>query len=195
MAYTTITPGQSYRPPLPHPNQIIPKVVLIVFALILGRVELTPLRARHWLLLGLGFSTFSWPVLGMIVAWLLITGARATWTGVTAWWRFNLLQVMVAGATIVALIAIVSSLPIGLLGTPDMHVTGNGSYGNSLKWFADSSQSVLPTASAWTLPLWVYKTLILGWALWLSFALIRWLPWVWRCFSSEGYWRARTRAE
>ncbi|HSG59681.1 MAG TPA: hypothetical protein VLA06_09135 [Woeseiaceae bacterium] len=169
--------------------------VLIVFALILGRVELTPLRARHWLLLGLGFSTFSWPVLGMIVAWLLITGARATWTGVTAWWRFNLLQVMVAGATIVALIAIVSSLPIGLLGTPDMHVTGNGSYGNSLKWFADSSQSVLPTASAWTLPLWVYKTLILGWALWLSFALIRWLPWVWRCFSSEGYWRARTRAE
>lgn len=34
MAYT-ITPGKSYRPPLPHPNQIIPKVVLIVFALIL----------------------------------------------------------------------------------------------------------------------------------------------------------------
>ena len=41
-----------------------------------------------------------------------------------------------------------------------MHVTGNGSYGNSLKWFADSADSELPTASAWTLPLWFYKTLI-----------------------------------
>jgi hypothetical protein len=48
---------------------------------------------------------------------------------------------------------------------------------------------VLPTASAWSVPLWIYKALILAWALWLSFALLRWLPWVWRCFSSQGYWR------
>jgi hypothetical protein len=169
--------------------------ILVVFALILGRVDLTPLKGRHWLLLGLGFSTFSWPVLGLVVAWLLIVGGRARWTGETSWWRFNLLQVLVAGATVVALGAIVSSLPVGLLGTPDMHVTGNGSYGNSLKWFADSADSELPTASAWTLPLWFYKTLILAWALWLSFALIRWLPWVWRSFSSEGYWRERTKAK
>jgi hypothetical protein len=167
--------------------------ILIVFALILGRVEVTPLRGRHWLLLGLGFSTFSWLVLGVVVAWLLIAGGRAKWTGETVWWRFNLLQLLVAGTTVVALGAIVTSLPIGLLGTPDMHVTGNGSYGNSLKWFADSAASALPTASAWSVPLWAYKTLILAWALWLSFALLRWLPWVWRCFSSEGYWRERTK--
>jgi len=165
--------------------------ILIVFALILGRIKLTPLATRHWLLLGLGFSTFSWPVLGIVVAWLLIAGARERWTGESVWWRFNLLQVIIAVATVVALLAIVTSLPMGLLGTPDMHVTGNESYGNSLKWFADSSDRVLPTATAWTVPLWVYKTLILAWALWLSFALIRWLPWVWRCFSSEGYWRER----
>ena len=23
--------------------------------------------------------------------------------------------------------------------------------------------------------------------------LVRWLPWVWRCFSSQGYWRPRQR--
>ncbi len=33
---------------------------LIVFALILGRIRLSPLTTRHWLLLGLGFSTFNW---------------------------------------------------------------------------------------------------------------------------------------
>jgi hypothetical protein len=93
--------------------------------------------------------------------------------------------------TIIALSAIVSSLPGGLLGTPDMHVIGNGSHGNSLSWFADRSDSVLPTAVAWSVPIWSYKTFILGWALWFSFALLRWLPWVWQCFSSQGYWRPR----
>jgi hypothetical protein len=39
--------------------------------------------------------------------------------------------------------------------------------------------------------MWIYKALILVWALWLSFALVRWLPWVWKCFSSDGYWRSR----
>jgi hypothetical protein len=27
------------------------------------------------------------------------------------------------------------------------------------------------------------------WALWLSFALIRWLPWAWQAFSTNGIWR------
>jgi hypothetical protein len=43
--------------------------------------------------------------------------------------------------------------------------------------------------------MWIYKTLILAWALWLSFALLRWLPWVWQCFSSQGLWRTRAGAE
>jgi hypothetical protein len=54
-------------------------VVLLVFAVILGRIGLTPLTTRHWLLLGLGFSTFSWPVLGVVIVWLLVCGARQKW--------------------------------------------------------------------------------------------------------------------
>jgi hypothetical protein len=30
---------------------------------------------------------------------------------------------------------------------------------------------------------------MLAWALWLSFALLRWLPWGWRAFSASGIWR------
>ena len=166
-------------------------VVLLLVAMILGRIKLTPLSGRHWVLLGLGFSTFSWPVLGVVVAWLLICGARQKLATPRAWWRFNLLQVVIVGMTIIALSAIVTGLTAGLLGTPDMHVVGNDSWGNWLNWFADSTDGALPTAVAWSVPLWVYKVLILAWALWLSFALLRWLPWVWQCFSSEGYWRSR----
>ncbi len=164
---------------------------LVLFALLLGRVRWTPLRTRHWFLLGLGFSTFNWPVLAVVVAWLLAAGAREQWRVHIASWRYNTTQVVFATLTVAALLAIVISLPVGLLGTPDMHVTGNGSGGNSLAWFADRSDSVLPAATAWSLPLWIYKVLILAWALWLSFALLRWLPWMWRSFVKEGFWHSR----
>jgi hypothetical protein len=166
-------------------------VVLILFAWLLGRVEWTPLKSWHWLLLGLGFSTFNWPVLGIVVAWLLAAGARDRWRARIPWWQYNATQVLFALFTVVALLSIIGSLPGGLLGAPDMHVTGNGSAGNSLVWFADRSDSALPVAAAWSAPIWVYKALILAWALWLSFALLRWLPWVWRAFAREGFWHPR----
>ena len=169
-------------------------VVLIIAAVVLGRTRLAPLGTRHWLLLGLGFSTFNWPILALVVIWLLGCALLARFATTLNWWQFNLRQVIMAGATVVALLAIVIALPFGLLGTPDMHVTGHGSYGNHLAWFADRTASTLPVAGAYSLPLWVYKVLILGWALWLSVALLRWLRWVWRCLAGDGLWRRRGEA-
>jgi hypothetical protein len=164
---------------------------LLLVAFILGRIPVTPLTTRHWLLLGLGFSTFSWPALALVALWLLLAGSRARWTNAMPWWRFNAIQLALAAITIAALAAILVTVPAGLLGAPDMHVVGNNSWGNSLQWFADRSESLLPKAAAVSLPLWVYKVLILAWALWLSVALLHWLPWVWSCFVSQGPWRSR----
>ncbi len=166
---------------------------LILFALILGRIGIAPLATRHWLLLGLGFSTFSWSVLALVAVWLLVCGLREKIKpGDLNWWRFNVMQIVIGGLTVFALLAIVTALPQGLLGTPDMHIAGHQSYGTELGWFADRSVSVLPLASAITVPMWIYKALILVWALWLSFALLRWLPWVWQRFSSDGFWRSQS---
>ena len=163
---------------------------LVLFALILGRIGIAPLNTWHWLLLGLGFSTFSWPVLALVAVWLLVCGLREKIKPDDLnWWRFNAVQVVVGGLTVIALLAIVTTLPQGLLGTPDMHIAGHNSYGTELGWFADRSESVLPLASAFTVPMWIYKVLILAWALWLSFALLSWLRWVWQRFSSNGFWR------
>jgi hypothetical protein len=169
--------------------------VLLLVAVVLGRIRLTPLRTRHWLLLGVGFSTFSWAALTLVAVWLLVAGARERWPRSMSWWRFDLVQLFVAAITIAALAAIVVAVPAGLLGTPDMHIVGNGSWGNSLKWFADRSDSQLAAAAAVSLPMWVYKLFVLAWALWLSFALLRWLPWVWSCFVSQGLWRSRRYSE
>ncbi|MDH5213901.1 MAG: hypothetical protein OEY04_06690 [Gammaproteobacteria bacterium] len=167
---------------------------LILLALVLGRIDLTPLGTRQWILLGLGFSTFSWGAFAVVAVWLLSSGARHRFRLTQASRHFNLLQIGFALLSIAALFAIVTSLPAGLLGTPDMHIDGYRSFGNSLHWFADRSASVLPQASALTAPLWFYKALILVWALWLSFALLRWLPWVWQAFVQEGLWRPRQKA-
>ena len=165
-------------------------LVLLLVAAILGRIGLTPLKTRQWLILGLGFSTFSWGALALVVIWLFACGARER-AGVERFndWQFNLAQVVIAATTVLALLAIISALPQGLLGTPDMHVTGHNSHAGQLAWFADRSFSEIPQAAAVTVPIWIYKALILAWALWLSFALVRWLPWVWKCFSNDGFWR------
>jgi hypothetical protein len=166
--------------------------VMLLFAVILGRVGLAPLSTRHWLFLGLGFSTFSWPALAVVTIWLLACGAREKFGSAgLKWWGFNVVQVVIGLLTVYALLSILAALPQGLLGTPDMHVTGHESHANLLSWFADRSTSALPRAAAFTVPMWIYKAIILVWALWLSFALVRWLPWVWKCFSSDGFWRKR----
>jgi len=84
------------------------------------------------------------------------------------------------------------SLPMGLLGSPDMHVVGNGSYDNVLRWFDDRSDSVIPPAYVLSLPIWIYKILILAWSLWLSLALLKWLPWVWDQFVADSIWKPRS---
>ena len=92
-------------------------------------------------------------VLAVVVAWLLSAGAREQWRSLIPPWRYNATQVLFALFTVIALLSIIVSLPSGLLGAPDMHVTGNGSSGNSLVWFADRSDSLLPLASAWSVPI------------------------------------------
>jgi hypothetical protein len=51
----------------------------------------------------------------------------------------------------------------------------------------------MPTAWAFTLSIWWYHLLMLLWSLWLSFSLIKWLRWGWKCFGSGGYWRQRKK--
>jgi hypothetical protein len=103
---------------------------------------------------------------------------------------FNLVQLGLAALTVVALLCLVASIQQGLLGAPDMHVTGNGSSAQVLRWFADRSADALPVAHAISLPLWVYKLAMLAWALWLASALIGWLRSSFAAWTQGGYWRS-----
>jgi hypothetical protein len=169
-------------------------LVLLVGAVALSRTGRTPLRLHDWLLLGLGFSTFSWLALALVVAWLFALDLRGRSAAPESAWVFDLRQVGIALLTFVALVALLAAVPAGLLGTPDMQVEGNGSTATALRWYADRSLDALPQAVAWSAPLWAYKAAMLAWALWLAWALLRWLRWGWACASKDGWWRALPRA-
>jgi len=165
-------------------------IVLLAAAWLLSRYAPTPLRFRHWLLLGLGFSAFAWSAYAVVVAWLILLGLRAR--AAVASWRagpFDLMQIGLVLLTAIALSVLVAAVPGGLLGQPDMHVAGMGSSALQLHWFADRSADALPRAGVFSLPLWTYKLAMLAWALWLANALIGWLRWGFQAWSQGGYWR------
>ncbi|MBI2993807.1 MAG: hypothetical protein HYY48_06475 [Gammaproteobacteria bacterium] len=64
-----------------------------------------------------------------------------------------------------------------------------------MNWYQDRSGPLLPQAWILSVPLWVYRALMLAWALWLAFALLRWLKWGWSCWSRDGYWKPKPKIE
>jgi hypothetical protein len=168
-------------------------LLMIVIAFVLARSRRTRLKFHDWLLLGLGFSTFSWFALVVVVVWLFAFDWRSRMAAPASWWRFDVRQIALVALTIAALFCLVSAIPQGLLGQPDMQVVGNGSSAQALNWFADRSKDALPQASAISLPLWVYKVLMLAWALWLANALIGWLREGFAAWTQGGYWKPRPR--
>lgn len=166
-------------------------IVLLLVAYVLARFAPTPLKLHHWILLGLGFSTFAWSAFALVAIWLILLGLRERSRNMQDLPRlgFNLMQVCLALLTLLAILVLVAVVPRGLLGVPDMHIAGNGSTAQHLQWMLDRSTGELSRGGVLSLPLWCYKIAILAWALWLANALVRWLRWAFGAWSQGGYWR------
>jgi hypothetical protein len=166
-------------------------LVVILLSMALGRVKATPLRTQHWLLLGLGLSAASVYTALVVAAWLFVVGWRKNFGDDEKldYKVFNITQIGIGALTIMALSSLLFAIQQGLLGYPDMQIAGNGSTAFMLRWYMDRADLVLPQAWILTVPMLVYRLLMLAWALWLAFALLRWLRWAWECYSTNGIWR------
>lgn len=171
--------------------------LILVVALALARVPLSPASAWQWGLLLLGLTQA--PAIGalLVVAWLLALawrGAKGTGLNDRA---FNLVQIGLVFLSFQALGALAAAIAEGLLGQPEMQIAGNGSGSASgvtqLLWYQDRSAATLPQPGVISVPLWVYRLLMLAWALWLANSLLNWLRWGWGCFSTGGLWRKGQR--
>jgi hypothetical protein len=164
--------------------------VAIVLGLALGRIPQSPLATHEWLLLLIGLTQVSVYAGAAVVAWLFLLGQRGRGElGARNWFIFDLTQLVLVGFTLAALITLVVVVSRGLLGSPEMFITGNGSFANQLAWFAPQAAAELDRPWVLTISIWWYRLLMLLWALWLANALTRWLVTGWRQFTTGGGWR------
>lgn len=165
-------------------------VVILLAAWLLGRVKLTPLTTRDWVLLGIGLSQVPLVAAAIVAGWLLALGLRRErGEEIRRPFFFDLAQILLAFWTLVALGILFWGVQEGLLGTPDMQIAGNGSSAGDLRWYADRTGELLPRAWIFSVPLLLYRLAMLAWALWLALALLRWLRWGWECLNVGGGWR------
>jgi hypothetical protein len=163
-------------------------LVLFLISLGLGMIRLTPLKTWQWLLLLIGLSqTPVW--LGLIVVgWLLVLGARNRLDKPVDPGIHNAMQLGIAVFTLIAIASLFIAVKQGLLGLPEMQIAGNNSSASNLQWYLDRSDSQMPQAWILSLPLLVYRLLMLAWALWLAFSLLNWLRWGWQAINVGGLW-------
>lgn len=177
-------------------------VVIILAGILLGRIKWTPLGTFSWILLGLGLTQVP-PLTAVIIAgWFLAMGVRKRAVRDRNKWIFNLTQLVLAVWFILAMKGLWSSIERGLLGIPNMQIQGNGSSGFILNWMQDRTASMLPAPWVISLHIFIFKGLMLIWALWLAYSLVlKWLPWAWDCFSEGGIfkkikiWKKRKKAK
>jgi len=102
---------------------------------------------------------------------------------------YNFTQGTLLLLTLAAAAALTGGIEHGLLGYPDMQIAGNGSSGHLLKWYLDRSAEGLPEIQILSVSLWLYRLLMLGWAIWLALHVIRWSGWAWQQWSRPETWR------
>ena len=164
-------------------------LVVVLIAIGLGRSGLAPLKAYQWVLLGIGLTQLDALNAALIVGWLLALGARQRMAAIERPFMHNMLQLALALLTLMALSALFEAVSRGLLGYPSMQIEGNNSHAYQLNWYQDRVDAVPDQASIVSVPLWVYRVGMLFWALWLAFALLRWLKWGWGVYARDGLWR------
>ena len=165
-------------------------VVIVLLAVILGRIPGSPLGTFSWFLLGLGLSQATIVSAFVVAAWLIALRLRRQFGAGVAAGSFALMQIALAALTLGAIVSLLYAISKGLLGYPSLQIAGNGSTASLLRWYSDRSAEVLP--AVWTLsaPMYIYRLLMLAWSLWIAFALLGWLRYGWEAFSTGGIWKS-----
>lgn len=170
-------------------------VCALIAAQLLGALRLSPLKRGQWALLALGLTQVHFIPALVVVLWLFALAWRGKGASATlsAPWVFNLFQLLLLALTVVVVGVLLDVLRTGLLGSPEMFISGNGSTSTELRWFQPRVAGALPEPWVISVSIWWYRFLMLAWALWLANALLGWIRWGWEQFSEGGVFRRRAQ--
>ena len=169
----------------------------IVFALILAFIlawrPWSPLKTWHWFLLLAGLAQHH-PVLwvGSILWFVAFSIRMHYWHRVKSRFLFNLGQLTLVGGTLLFLLVFAQIIERNLLSYIDMQVSGNRSTSESLRWYIDRLDFTQGSAliEVYSLPIWLWRALMLLWALWFAAQLFTWLKWAWKALTYKQGWQS-----
>ncbi len=164
--------------------------VILLISYGLGRFKGLPLNTLQWILLWVGLSASQPETMVLIAGTLFALRKRSTMnTQQLSNVKFNLLQFALILLIVFSILSLVVSIQQGLLGSPAMQVTGNGSNAYQLNWFSDRIMAQTPEVVLWSVPVYIYRVMMLLWSIWLAFSFLKWVKWGWKSFTQDGVWR------
>ncbi len=177
--------------------------IILVAAIALGRSSLTPLRSWQWFLLAIGLTLATPMAIIIVIAWFVAMNKRRDVSATMSISAFQWMQVGLVLLTLIFIVSLFTSISDGLLGSPRMQLAGpvinivqsqfTDPQMYQLQWYQDMSKGELAQAWVISLPMYIYRILMLLWALWLAFSLVKWIRWGWESFATQGYWKERPR--
>ena len=183
-----------------HPSTLFWGIILAiaVISFYLNKTNLFPLKTIGLFLffagITQGFYNTNWLVLIFIYgAWLAAFGYRAKYYQFEEGknrFLFNLYQLFLVLFSLIIVPSLFNVINSSLLqGTPNMYMIGINSHFNNIYWygFTQSKPWILAT------PIWVFKTLMLLWSVWLAWTMIGLAKWMWIAFSRGGYWASASK--
>ncbi len=170
-------------------------IAAFVLPVIARKLKLNiPVTTLGWILLGLGFSTVNSYGVLLTALFFFVMAFRQQYVepAVMLRWKFNFLQLALLALTFICVLSLLAAIPVGLLSSPEMQVTGNGSYSHLFKFFQDKvTDEQLPIVTVYSLPIWFYRVVMLAWSLWLATRLIGWGKWWFTAYSRHSAWIAK----
>jgi hypothetical protein len=163
---------------------------LLIGMLILGyglwRYTDIPLKLHDWVLLALGVSTALPISLLLLITWFAVMLRRPNWNTASSR-KLMFINTCLVLFTVIVFATLISNLGYGLLAEPKMWIQSfDPSLINYVEaqyspfvWYVDHTLSELKQGWVLSLPLWLYRAMMLAWSLWFAFAIVRWLRWGW----------------
>lgn len=162
---------------------------LILISYGLSKVPLMPFRWHEWFLLLIGMTQNSLDGMFVVVAVFAAVGLRGS-----RFWifenriAFNALQVVLILAVFLAGICFVDNIGQGLLGSPQMNISGFNSSNYIMSWYQDRVNRIPENIYIFTAHIYVYRIIMLLWSLWVANILIKNVRWIASCMTNRSFW-------
>lgn len=145
----------------------------------------------EWIFLLIGLTQLPFSSGIFVVGWLFWVSLRGRYGyEKLPEYPFNFNQLLIVLLAVPVVGILLAVLHKGLLGSPEMRILGESSSGSKLVWFQARGEGLsLPVPTVVSVSIWYYRGLMLIWAVWLAFAVLRWGHWSWQQLGKGGFWK------